>query len=331
MSVGENIQKYRQALGLSQEALGEKLFVSRQSVDLWEKDQTVPTVENIMGLKDVLGISFDELLGGESDSMEAQPEPVETYRFRFSESEWKSVFWQTIRNAYGKAAIFALICVFFLAFSFVSPSPAWSGFLFGVLTVYLGSIVKGGYTFQKAWKKKSSVRCASAYEYRVFDDYILISVYRDGERVRESKMFFSDIEQIQVFGNFLAVVFGGQFFLLRKSELRENSVFYSYLYNHPEKTAVAPDKWRLISICLFTASLFSIFLALLLEGALSSVNQKFTENMWVFFLMTPIPIASTVTGFIMRKKGCRNYKKNIVAGIIMTVLLCIYGSFVFVF
>lgn len=203
MSVGGNIQKYRQAMGLSQEALGEKLFVSRQSVDLWEKDQTVPTVENIMGLKDVLGISFDELLGGESDSMEAQPEPVETYRFRFSESEWKSVFWKTFRNAYGKAAICALICVFFLAFSFVSPSPAWSGFLFGVLTVYLGSIVKGGYTFQKAWKKKSSVRCASAYEYRVFDGYILISVYRGGERVRESKTFFQILNKSRYLEIFL--------------------------------------------------------------------------------------------------------------------------------
>ena len=42
MTMGENIQKYRKERGLSQEELGNKLLVSRQTVSLWEKDQTVP-------------------------------------------------------------------------------------------------------------------------------------------------------------------------------------------------------------------------------------------------------------------------------------------------
>lgn len=46
--------------------------------------------------------------------------------------------------------------------------------------------------------------------------------------------------------------------------------------------------------------------------------------------MTPIPIASIVWGFVLKSKGCK-YKKNIIVGIIMTVLLCMYGSFTFIF
>lgn len=39
MTVGEKIQKYRKTLGMSQEDLGQKLHLSRQTISLWEKDQ----------------------------------------------------------------------------------------------------------------------------------------------------------------------------------------------------------------------------------------------------------------------------------------------------
>ena len=63
MTIGEIIQKNRKELGLSQEELGEMLLVSRQTVSLWEKDQTVPTIDNMIRLKEVFGISVDEILG----------------------------------------------------------------------------------------------------------------------------------------------------------------------------------------------------------------------------------------------------------------------------
>ena len=63
MTVGESIQKCRKELGLSQEELGQKLFVSRQTVSQWEKDQTVPTIDNVMRLKEIFGVSVDEILG----------------------------------------------------------------------------------------------------------------------------------------------------------------------------------------------------------------------------------------------------------------------------
>ena len=64
MSVGENIQKFRKNLGLSQEELGERLHVSRQTVSQWEKDTTVPTIDNLMLLKDIFNVSVDDILCG---------------------------------------------------------------------------------------------------------------------------------------------------------------------------------------------------------------------------------------------------------------------------
>ena len=48
MTVGEKIQLYRKKIGLSQEALGQKLLVSRQTVSLWEMGKTMPTVDNLI-------------------------------------------------------------------------------------------------------------------------------------------------------------------------------------------------------------------------------------------------------------------------------------------
>ena len=42
MTLGERILKKRKECGLSQESLGNKLEVSRQTVYKWETDQAVP-------------------------------------------------------------------------------------------------------------------------------------------------------------------------------------------------------------------------------------------------------------------------------------------------
>lgn len=65
MSVGETILNLRREAGLSQEALAEKMLVSRQTVSLWETDQTQPTIDNLMRLKEIFGVSVDQLLGVE--------------------------------------------------------------------------------------------------------------------------------------------------------------------------------------------------------------------------------------------------------------------------
>lgn len=65
MSLGQRISAYRKELGLSQEALGEKLGVSRQAVSKWETDVASPDMENLLALARVFGVSVAELTGTE--------------------------------------------------------------------------------------------------------------------------------------------------------------------------------------------------------------------------------------------------------------------------
>lgn len=62
MTLGEKIFKLRTEQGLSQEALGEKLGVSRQSVSKWETDQSVPELDKIVAVSEIFGVSTDYLL-----------------------------------------------------------------------------------------------------------------------------------------------------------------------------------------------------------------------------------------------------------------------------
>lgn len=60
--LGDNIKKYRKENNISQEVLGEKLGVSRQSISLWENNQTQPSLENIVALAKIFNVTTDDLL-----------------------------------------------------------------------------------------------------------------------------------------------------------------------------------------------------------------------------------------------------------------------------
>lgn len=58
MTLSEQIRQAREARGLSQEALAEKLDLSRQAVSKWELGASMPSPENLEALSEVLGMEF---------------------------------------------------------------------------------------------------------------------------------------------------------------------------------------------------------------------------------------------------------------------------------
>ena len=62
MTVGEKIQNLRKNLNMSQEELGQKLFVSKQTISQWENGQTIPTTDNLIRLKEIFNVPIDEIL-----------------------------------------------------------------------------------------------------------------------------------------------------------------------------------------------------------------------------------------------------------------------------
>jgi tellurite methyltransferase len=58
-----NILRYRKDMGLTQEALAERLGITFQAVSKWETNQTVPDTVLLPRLAKSLGVSVDKLLG----------------------------------------------------------------------------------------------------------------------------------------------------------------------------------------------------------------------------------------------------------------------------
>ena len=65
MKLHEKIYYYRKKAGLSQDALAEKLGVSRQAISKWETAESVPETAKLAALASALGISVDWLLSEE--------------------------------------------------------------------------------------------------------------------------------------------------------------------------------------------------------------------------------------------------------------------------
>lgn len=73
MTFGEKIQKLRKRQGLSQEALAEKVTVTRQTISKWELDQSTPDLEFIAQLCGIFGVSADYLIREELVEPDALP------------------------------------------------------------------------------------------------------------------------------------------------------------------------------------------------------------------------------------------------------------------
>ena len=63
MKTGEILRELRTRKGLSQDALAEKVFVTRQAVSRWENGETVPGTETLKLLSRLFGVSINTLLG----------------------------------------------------------------------------------------------------------------------------------------------------------------------------------------------------------------------------------------------------------------------------
>ena len=69
----ENIMTLRKAAGLSQEALAEKIGVSRQTVAKWESGESVPDILRCDQLASLFEVTVDDLLHGELDRVPPSP------------------------------------------------------------------------------------------------------------------------------------------------------------------------------------------------------------------------------------------------------------------
>ena len=67
--VSKNLKKIRTEKKMTQDALAEKIHVTRQAISNWENDKTKPDIESLEMLAEVLEVDIEELIYGEKKSV----------------------------------------------------------------------------------------------------------------------------------------------------------------------------------------------------------------------------------------------------------------------
>lgn len=136
--LNENIKAIRKSKGLTQEELGIKLNVVRQTVSKWEKGLSVPDSEMLISISEVLETSVSTLLGetvAESpvDNIKSISEKLEIINLQLSkrkESEQKFWHWTFTAIFFITVIVLILIAKFgnnYLQFDYSIPEYAVLG------------------------------------------------------------------------------------------------------------------------------------------------------------------------------------------------------------
>jgi len=178
MTVGERIQFYRKRNGMSQEELGQKLHLSRQTVSLWENGQTLPTIDNLIRLREIFKVTIDEML---SDS----EKPCEEYNVVFDKKTLDSV-WKRKRRSYLLSLLPSLFwwTIAIFLFIIIDAHPLLVGILAGAL--FTDVIFCTKQLFEKILKEKRSIYsvCEKTAKLELYESSLTLSVFLEGERLQ---------------------------------------------------------------------------------------------------------------------------------------------------
>ena len=155
MSFGSNIGYLRKKKGITQEALAEQMYVSRQTVSRWETDSVYPDVETVIRLCEILECDMETLVRGDA-SAEKEPAPVQeqekeketekakerkTRRIR-SVPQRRRVDWDELNAGIcALSFIIAIAAYLFMGFAYSLWHPGWWVFIAATVLCAVSSIV----------------------------------------------------------------------------------------------------------------------------------------------------------------------------------------------
>lgn len=160
-TLGKRIVRNRKRLGLTQDALAEKLGVTAQAVSKWENDQSCPDITTLPRLAEIFGITTDALLGLEAPAKVAEvvTEEVPGLHIDKNDNHWEFK-WDGGRKSHLATAFWVIAAaVMLLAANYLSQDVGlWTALWTTGLTVFgifglwpkfsffrLGCALVGGY------------------------------------------------------------------------------------------------------------------------------------------------------------------------------------------
>jgi len=334
VTIGERIQMLRKNNGLSQEDLAKKLLVSRQTVSQWETDQTIPSVDNIYRLKEILNVSFDELMSDEkaekveTEEKTEEEKPLEEYESVVSREETEFAMGVSTSGLSGRKMIFlgALLFAYTVYCICVDSAGFFLGFLIGVFVLALAVYLSFAQNRKRELQKYDNMKNVMTLKYKVFPDRLESAVLKNDEVIRTDVIRKDEIDSFVEKGDFCAFIHGNHVFSVNKKIAGKDSYLYSFIYKDPTLKVVRKTKKTFLSVLTIILSIASVFAVMIIDAMRSDYFDQLTlENLWISFLFLPIPVFSILYGIYQQKKGYRNIR-NIVVGVCIFLILSAMGA-----
>jgi transcriptional regulator with XRE-family HTH domain len=224
MTIGEKIEKHRKQLNLSQEELGNVLFVSRQTISQWENDQTSPTIDNFLRLCDVFGISMNDFFDYKVSNVDNTSEYQEEYSWKYSEEELNT-FYSVIRKK--DIIVFALTRIFELfigIIAFVLKAKIGFTLCFLFLTMGIVNFTINQITYRRNCKQATVGILGRQYVVSVDDNSILITAFdENGKTLFVQRIQPIYIEKTWDTANLKIIQYEGRRYIIKKNELPKES------------------------------------------------------------------------------------------------------------
>ena len=337
-----------------QEELGNLLMVSRQTISLWENNQTIPTVDNLIRLKEIFGVSIDSILTDESahpaeqysapqtesSTTDCSELPIEKYSFSLNKKDLKYLY-KISTISILKGLVLCTVLVFFSFFvTSGDTSEAQNSYFLVLLALIALCINVIRYIHGLiATKKTAELVCSRKYTYEMFCNYILVRVSTPDEEIKTQKLYFHELAKCweTPFCYFLQHK-DRTIYIIKKSLIGENSHLDLYCRNlKTYKTDLSSTKISFLKTTgdiLFFGCFISIFIAagVSLEEASQNVgtHMESLESLKIFHAFLPVPLLSIIVGIFLNMNKIRN-KKNIICGVIIGFIMLIYGLFPTIF
>ena len=344
MTLGEKIYKYRKQAGLSQEELAYKTNVTRQSVSLWETDQTMPSLESLITLSEIFSVSLDDLCGTAEQC--AEPEAPHTAETAPSLACAQTSYTRECAECVTKISVRKYFVIYIVALAlsvFMGISIIFSDadnvviiipiiliVAFAARLIYLGlSLKKRAAEFLEFYPN-------GTIKISFFQDYLEIDTSSDNT-VSKSTVRYTAIKKVVNADKYILVYYGTAVVPIEKNLPDTNyDLILKLLCPSGDIGSTQNKKIKTLLLTMFILSLSSILLGLAAFAIAVSTSPipdfpyGATEYMWIFMTFVPLPLASLALGIVFSVKNYK-CKKNVIAGAIMCVLLVIYGSFTFIF
>lgn len=201
MNLGNKITELRKINKLSQEELADKLDISRQSISLWETNQSMPSTEKLIELAKIFNVKIDDLIN--SDLVKNDASII--VRTVHSESSYKALVKETSNIFLRNIGIIAVTIGILLITFAIEGSFSLENVIFALLftLIFVPIIIVVSKYFGKKRVRKSLDFSKKNIQKFIFNEDELVIYFEDDKSKNESKVKYDAFKKALITNNYL--------------------------------------------------------------------------------------------------------------------------------